>query len=223
MENVENERPPLTKEEKKAVEKHLKEVRRQLYKNLCKAYRGWWYWHCTLKKYKKQNIAQSAVVLLPGSDERDNYLTLLYLDRMLKQHKFAKALILTHSDVVKANAGLFSGNILDIVDCPRKKAEELMQFYCLYNFDKRFFCASLDEPYGRNGSRMIGAKGISPEEIFAIGVYRIYPYIKQEPPKPKPPQEFSPEINEWLKRCDKAAAEGYEPWDDPALENMPRE
>jgi hypothetical protein len=69
------------------------------------------------------------------------------------------------------------------VYCPRKKAEELMQFYCLYNFDRRFFCASLDEPYGRNGSRIIGARGITAEEIFVIGVYRTYPYKQLPPPK----------------------------------------
>ena len=54
---------------------------------------------------------------------------------------------------------------------------------CLYNFDKRFFCASLDEPYGRNGSRIIGARGITAEEVFVIGVYRTYPYEQLPPPK----------------------------------------
>ena len=180
--DVNTPRPPLTKEEKRKVEKHLRDVRKQLKRNLWKAYKGWWYWRTTLKKYKKQDIARSAVILMPEVNERDNYFALRYLDQMIKQHKFHKALILTHNKTVKKCAELFSKNIIDIVDCSRKKAEELMQFYCLYNFDRRFFCASIDEPYGRNGSRIIGAKGITAEEVFTIGVYRVYPFKRLSAP-----------------------------------------
>jgi hypothetical protein len=175
--------PPLTKEQKRAVEEHLRQVRKQLRRNLWKAYRGWWYWRTTLKKYRKTDIKNTAVILMPEAHDRDNYFALRYIDQMLRQHKFRKALILTHSGTVKKSAELFSNAITAVVDCPRKKAEELMQFYCLYNFDKRFFCASLDEPYGRNGSRIIGARGITAEEIFVIGVYRTYPYEQMPPPK----------------------------------------
>jgi hypothetical protein len=136
-----------------------------------------------LKKYKKQDIKNTAIILMPEIHQRDNYFTLRYLDQMLRQHKFRKALILTHNEAVKKCADLFFDNITDVVYCPRKKAEELMQFYCLYNFDKRFICASLDEPYGRNGSRIIGARGITSEEIFVIGVYRTYPYEQLPPPE----------------------------------------
>lgn len=57
-----------------------------------------------------------------------------------------------------------------------------MQFYCLYEFDKRFICASLDEPNGRNGSALIGKRGTTVEEIFVIGVYRVYPFQRPEAP-----------------------------------------
>jgi hypothetical protein len=184
-------RPPLTKAQKKAVEKHLREVRRQLRRNLFKAYRGWWYWRKLLKKYKKDDIKNTAVILLPEIHDRDNYFALRYLDQMLNQHKFRRALILTHNGAAEKCASLFSDKITAVVHCPRKKAEELMQFYCLYNFDKRFSCASLDEPYGRNGSRVIGARGITAEEIFVIGVYRTYPYERLSAPgykRPKTPQ-----------------------------------
>ncbi|MDR1531597.1 MAG: hypothetical protein LBS62_05335 [Clostridiales bacterium] len=188
-----NERPPLSKEEKRKVEKHLKEVRKQLRKNLVKAYHGWWYWRTTLKKYKKlyknkNDINRTAVVLMPEVNDRDNYFALRYLEQMLKQHKFIKAIILTDSEMVEKSASLFSKNIHAIVRCPRKNAEELMQFYCLYNFDKRFFCASLDEPYGRNGSRIVGTRGITAEEIFVIGVYRVYPYTRLSAPDYKKPK-----------------------------------
>jgi len=203
---VTNERKPLNRKEKKAVNKHLRQVKRQLYKNLLISYRGWWYWHKLVSKYKKQDEGNWAVVLLPDTNERDNYLSLLYLNRMLGQHKRSRAIILTHSEIVAKTAGLFSNKIVDIVWFSRKKAESLMQFYCLYNFDDRFICAGLDEPYGRNGSKMIGARGISAEEIFAIGVYRIYPYRQEVPPQYIGDEK---DIIDFMERAAIAASEGY--------------
>ncbi len=48
-----------------------------------------------------------------------------------------------------------------------------MKFYSLYMFTDRLVIASLDEPDGRNGERMVGKKGITVGEIFPIGVYWI--------------------------------------------------
>ena len=148
-------------------------MKRQLYLNLISAYRGWWQWH---KIVKKRDVGNTAVVLLPDCDREINLLALLYLDAMLKARKHKDAIILTHDPVVQRCAHLFSHNILRVIPFSRKKAEHLMQFYCLYEFDKRFIVASLDEPNGRNGSRLIGKRGTTKEEIFVIGVYRVYPF-----------------------------------------------
>ena len=160
---------------------HLKKVRRQLYKNLISAYKGWWQWHKVVKADGVEG--NTAVILLPGCDREINHLALLYLDEMLKSRQYKNAVLLTHDLAVKKCAGLFSQNILRVVDFSRKKAEHLMRFYCLYEFDKRFICASLDEPNGRNGSALIGKKGTTVEEIFVIGVYRVYPFTRPEAPK----------------------------------------
>ena len=58
-----------------------------------------------------------------------------------------------------------------------------MQFYCLYEFNKKFIVASLDEPYGRNGMALVGKKGTTKEEAFVMGVYRIYPFGRPGEPK----------------------------------------
>lgn len=158
------------------MSKHLKQVKRQLYRNLISAYRGWWEWH---KIVKGKGVGDNtAVVLLPSCEREINHLALLYLDSMLSRRKYKNAVILTHDPAVKKCAQLFSPNILRVVSFSRKKAEHLMQFYCLYEFDKRFICASLDEPNGRNGSALIGKRRITKEEIFAVGVYRIHPFEK---------------------------------------------
>ena len=158
---------------------HLKQVKRQLYRNLISAYRGWWQWH---KIIHKKGVGNTAVILLPSCNREINYLALLYLDDMLKSRKYKDAVILTHDPAVMKCAQLFSRNILRVVPFKRKKAEHLMQFYCLYEFDKRFIVASLDEPNGRNGSALIGKRGTTVEEIFVIGVYRVYPF--ERPPAP---------------------------------------
>lgn len=160
--------------------KHLKQVKRQLYRNLISAYQGWWQWH---KITKRKGVSNTAVILLPSGERETNLLSLLYLDAMLKSRKHTNAIILTHDPEVIKSAHLFSNKILDVVNFSRKKAEHLMQFYCLYEFDKRFIVASLDEPNGRNGSALLGKRGTTKEEIFVIGVYRVYPF--ERPPLPE--------------------------------------
>ena len=115
--------------DQRAVKKHLKEVKRQLYRNLIAAYRGWWEWH---KIVKKKDVGNTAVILLPACDKEINLLSLLYLDAMLKRRKHQNAVILTHDPVVQKCAHLFSKKILRVIPFSRKKAEDLMQFYCLY-------------------------------------------------------------------------------------------
>lgn len=156
-----------------ATSNHLKQVKRQMYRNLLAAYQGWWQWH---KIVKQKGVANTAVVLLPSCEKKTNLLALLYLDAMLKKRKYKNAVILTHDPSVKKSAELFSRNILSVISFSRKKAENLMQFYCLYEFDKRFIVASLDEPNGRNGSVLVGKRGTTQEEIFVIGVYQVYPF-----------------------------------------------
>lgn len=158
---------------------HLRQVKRQLYRNLWASYRGWWQWH---KITKSKGFGNTAVVLLPSCDREINYLALLYLDAMLESRKHNNAVILTHDSTVEKCAGMFSRRILRIKKFSRKKAEDLMQFYCLYEFDRRFIVGSLDEPNGRNGSVLIGKHGTTREEIFVIGVYRVYPFERPAAP-----------------------------------------
>ena len=176
------EKKKLSTKEKREVKRHLRQIRHLLYRNLIEAYRGWWYWRTILKKYKKTEIKNTAIVLLPNTDKTENYLALQYLDQMLDQHSFTKAIILTHNEKVENLHHSFSDKITAVEFCPRKKAEQLIHFYCLYHFDRRFFCASLDEPQGRNGSKLIGVKGLTRDELFAFGVYKIHPFEQLSPP-----------------------------------------
>lgn len=160
----------LSTEDKKNVRKHLKKVRVKLYINLIRAYYGWWcwFWIC-----RTRGFGNTAVVLLPGDDKEVSYYSLLYLNRMLDKRGYDNAIILTHESATIKAAPLFSDRILAIKRFSRRKAVALMQFYCLYDFNKQFICASLDEPYGRNGSALIGKKGTTKEEVFVMGIYKL--------------------------------------------------
>ena len=104
-----NEIEPLSKEEQRKVKKHLRNVKRQLYKNLFKAYIGWWHWFWICRT---KGFGDTAVVLIPGEDREISYYALLYLDQMLDKRKYKNAIILTHDfDVIKV-APLFSKRIL---------------------------------------------------------------------------------------------------------------
>ena len=163
-----------------SASKHLKKVKRQMYKNLFAAYCGWWSWKKIIKRKEVSN--RTVILLLPSCDREVNYFALLHLDELLKKRNFDNALILSHDGAVKKSAALFSDKILDVIEYSRKNAENLMQFYCLYDFDRRFIVASLDEPTGRNASRLIGKRGTTKEELLVIGVYRVYPFKRLQTP-----------------------------------------
>ncbi|WP_411678498.1 hypothetical protein [Caproicibacter sp.] len=155
-------------------------LRKTLRRNLRKAYQGWYLWHCLVKKYRLQN---TAVVLMPSENRDYNYYALLYLDQMLEKKGFKSAILLTHDDAVVKSASLFSAKIEAVQPFSREQAEKLMQFYSMFEFDVRFLVASLEEPAGRNSTGLIGKKGTTAEEIFAIGVYGLLPLKKEKPPQ----------------------------------------
>lgn len=151
----------------------MNKIRRQMRKNLLETYRGWWVWHRMVRKYQ---IGATAVVLMPGTNREYNRSALLFLDQMLKNQKYENAVIMTVDQAVASCAMLFSDHILGVELISRKKAERLMQFYCLYEFDSRFMVASLDEPMGRDAWRLVGRNGTTVEELMALGVYKLKIY-----------------------------------------------
>lgn len=155
------------------------EIKKLMRHNLWESYRGWWIWHRLVKRY---HLGRTRVILLPSQDRRYNYAALRYVDQMLERHNYDNAIFLTVDPMVEKVAGLFSKNIRAVETISRKKAERLMQFYCLYEFDPRFVVASLEEPNGRNAVGLIGKNGTTVEELIAIGVYQIPEFSKESVP-----------------------------------------
>lgn len=154
--------------------KDKKGIQKQLRKNLLKTYQGWLKW----RKIKRKLTPQTAAILLPQNNTRDNYFALLYIDKFLEKHHFEKAVILTSDSVVVKVSDLFSKNISETLLISEKANKNILQFACLYRFDTRFFIASLTLPYGRHADRLIGVNKISYAEIFSIGVYQLDAFYK---------------------------------------------
>ncbi len=154
-------------------------MKKLLKKNINKCYYGAYIWHSLLKKHPE--IASTAVILLPDSDNDCNYYAMLYINEFLNSQNFNNAVILTTDKRIKEVYGLFSDRIISVIPFSDKKTKYLMQYYTLYEFDRRLIVASLDKPYGRNGSSLVGLKGLTKEEVFVMGVYRLYPFKQKQP------------------------------------------
>lgn len=157
----------------------IKKLKHTMQGNLVKAYKGWWKWHRFVKKY---HLGATKVVLLPAVNTTCNYCALLYLDEMLDEQNFENAIILSVDPIAVKAAKLFSTQILDTLVISRKTAEQLMQFYCLFEFDDRFVVASLDEPEGRTAYRLVGKNKTTVDELLAIGIYHISRFEPLEAP-----------------------------------------
>ena len=139
-------------------------------------YLGYWMWHALIKKHPE--IQNTAVIILPTKRDSYSYYSLLYLDQFLEKSNRDNAVILTFDKKVIQTARDFSSNIVSIIPVTRRKMKYILTYASLYEFDNRLIIASLEEPVGRNGRNLIGIKGLTEEEIFVIGVYRIFPFVK---------------------------------------------
>ena len=147
------------------------EVRFKYWTSILNAITGKFVWHNLIKN--NPEIQNTVIVLMPSEDEVVNQYALLYLDKLIEKVCRKNAVILTHDVAVIKNVVAYSDKIVKVVPFTRKQALKLMKYATLCEFDNRLYIASLEEPYGRFGSRMEGINGITKEEIVAAGIYGI--------------------------------------------------
>lgn len=158
-----------------------KKAKKLVKKNILKCYRGAFVWHKILKQ--NPEISNTAVVLVPEINDDANYYALLYMDDFLNSTNRDNAVILTFDARIQKVCSQFSQRIIRVILLNQKEIEFLMQYMSLYCFDNRLVVASLDKPAGRDGTKLVGLKGLTFEEVFSIGVYGLYPFRKQAPVK----------------------------------------
>ena len=141
-------------------------------------------WQRLVKTYElnKSSGAKKAVILLPKNDAVNSYFSLLYLDRMLSLNDYQSAIVLARTDIDKEVAPFFCHKIEAVEKVSDSTSEALLQFYAALPFDSRFVCTSLTDVKCRDGEKLLGVCGITIEEMVAIGIYHIIPFVR----KPRP-------------------------------------
>lgn len=155
----------------------LKMAKKAIRRNLHEAIRGWWVWHRLVRRY---HLARTIVVLIPCQNREYSYAALRYADQMLAHAGYEDVIFLSVDPTVEKVAPLLCSHVRAVEIISRAKAQRLMQYYCLLEFDQRFLVASLEEPNGRNAKGLIGVNGTTVEELIALGVYRL-PEFRREP------------------------------------------
>ncbi|MCD7729754.1 MAG: hypothetical protein LUI60_07595 [Clostridia bacterium] len=149
-----------------------------LKKNIKRCKRARIYWALLLRK--NPQIQNTAVIMMPSSNDDENYYALLYLNKYLESSHRDNAVILTHNSRVKKYATSFSPKIISVINFSKKKMKYVMKFSSMFNYDDRLTIAALNEPAGRNGDSLVGLKGVTKEEVFAKGVYKMPDFAKEE-------------------------------------------
>ena len=167
------------------TDKKWKDIEKQKRILFFRALDGWLQWRRILKKYclKTPENYRTAVVLLPKDDAENSYFALLYLDRMLRVAGYQKAVVLARTEIDAKAAPYMSKKICGLEIISDRKAEAILQFYASLVFDTRFICASLTDVKCRDGKKLLGVCGITVEDMVAIGIYRIIPYVRKDRPQ----------------------------------------
>lgn len=155
-------------------------VRRILRHKISCAIRGQRLWHRITQKYDPKR--ESVAVLMPTLSHSYNYHALLYLDQLIENIGKKSAIVLSPDQSAVAAAQFFSERIRKAMVITDKQAEQLMCFYTIFPYDFLFFVASLNEPYGRTGDKIVGKNGTTVGELMALGVFKLPEFRKEIPP-----------------------------------------
>ena len=109
-------------------------------------------------------------MLIPHNAGEDELYAYELIDNLIKENRYDNAVFLCSN---KRNLKFRTKSQITIKKIGRLSEKSLRQFYLLMQFDKRFYYASIDGLFRRNGNYLIGINGLDRREIFARGVYRI--------------------------------------------------
>lgn len=148
-------------------EKRLNECRSQ-------AEKGRDFWLSLVKEY--QIATREYVLLLPLDTPEYHEPALKHLEEFLVKKGASRAIVLYAGEMPDAaeyekKISEYSSYIIDVKKIRREDYENLVRFYCLYEFTDRLIIASLEEPDGRLGKNMVGKKGLTLEDVVKVTLY----------------------------------------------------
>lgn len=114
------------------------------------------------------------LVVIAEDDDEVNYYAMAHLDEYVASIYAQEALLFTSSKFVEQNAKNLSKNIAEIIFCGEREIEEILSYYrlgCEYvNF------ISLCRPEENTADGLVGASGITKEDLICYCNYRLFRY-----------------------------------------------
>lgn len=137
-------------------------------KSLLTAYKGKRLWRRYNRLYKIKSRGDY-LALLPTDTDEYNRIFFNYIDKCFEARK--RVIILATDAKLEKIAPLYERKN-ELIVCPitPEDAKKLIAYYSFTPFYFRFYLLSLDEPAERKCSHLIGKKGITAEELIAVGI-----------------------------------------------------
>jgi len=145
-----------------------------LFKKIITTFQGYHYWNKLERKYI---LSKSSVILLPNKDEIMYKYIFLYLDKFLERNRKESAIFLAMDCTLAEHYSSYSKKVLDIVPISDNTSNMLLEYYCLPNRNMPLIVASFEQPLGRRFENIKDSGKISCEELVAIGIYRLFPFV----------------------------------------------
>ena len=140
------------------------------------AFRGWRVWRRIVRRMKAAGgyEPEAAVVIAVPEDPDGELLAALHLPGIGKTTGHKVFFCSANPAMEKALPVFLKDGVFILAS-----ADDLRALMCLWQLVKirdRVVFASLFLPFGRIGERMVGVKGITEDEVFALGVCGIWQY-----------------------------------------------
>ena len=119
------------------------------------------------------------VILFPSSQREVNSYGLLYLNQFMDTKRLDTVVLLTNDQEVHDTHRQFAENVRHSIQLSDDEIESLLYFYRLYMFTNKLIIVALDQLPGRSLAQLQNVRGITLEELVAIGIYQLREF-KQE-------------------------------------------
>ena len=137
-------------------------------------------WIILQEKLKLDTDKNNKIILFPLEEQSIYESGLKYLDTYIMRQNIDGAYIVYVDDYVGDNLNKFSNGNFVKQRISENQMNRLITLYSLYPMEDKITVVSINKPYMRWGYKLQGVKGVTEEQLIAIGVYGIIPFRKYE-------------------------------------------
>ena len=135
-------------------------------------------WILLQENLKLEVGKNNKVILFPKETQLIYEAGLKYLDTFVMRHDIDKAYVVYVDEFIGDTLDEYSKNTFVKKQISETQMNRLITLYSLYPMEDKVTVVSLDKPFMRWGSKLKGVKGVTEEQLIAIGAYGIIPFRK---------------------------------------------